>query len=325
MTTTEQAQAEGSGQGAEPMPGLDSGLQTPTVSAAIGEVAIAQVAETSRRMVEAKFLMAERHPRVEDDARAKILRDCKRPGFAKRARYHKPVGTGIEGLSIRFAEAAVRHWTNVLVMTPVLYEDEDRRITRVEVIDLETNITYSYDMTIEKTVERRTLKDGQPCIGERINSSGKLVYLVRATEDEMLGKTLNIASKVIRNGVLRMLPVDLKEEAEAAILDTIRSRAEKDPDAMKKEVLDDFARLDITPSDLRGLGFDLDHLSANDLNELSEIITELEDGRATWKDVCAARTQEPEESRSQKAKGAASKAAAAAKGKGDGDQQEMPS
>jgi hypothetical protein len=68
-----------------------------------------------------------------------IFKECQRPGFADVAMYAKPVGKQrIRGLSIRFAEAAIRHFTNVLTQVAVVFDDERRRILHVSVIDLET-------------------------------------------------------------------------------------------------------------------------------------------------------------------------------------------
>ena len=68
-----------------------------------------------------------------------IFKECQRSGFADVAMYAKPVGKQrIRGLSIRFAEAAIRHFTNVLTQVAVVFDDERRRILHVSVIDLET-------------------------------------------------------------------------------------------------------------------------------------------------------------------------------------------
>ena len=137
-----------------------------TVTDGFGTQALARQAETAatavaaqaRAAVESRYIMAMQRPRDLDAARLAILKECKRPGFAAVARYRKPVGDGIEGPSIRFAEAAIRCMTNMLPETATIYEDQEKRIVRVSVTDLEANVTYSGDVTIEKTVERTKLK-----------------------------------------------------------------------------------------------------------------------------------------------------------------------
>ena len=84
--------------------------------------------------------------------------------------YSKPVGRGrITGLSVRFAEEAVRSMGNLDVSTPVVYDDPHKLIVRVSVTDLEANAIYSHDVTVVKTVERRSLKDGQAALSVRQN------------------------------------------------------------------------------------------------------------------------------------------------------------
>src|ERR1051325_3623418 len=64
--------------------------------------------------IQARWVMALRRPRNLDDVRQDIIKECKRPGFAKVAIYSVPrAGTQIKGLSIRFAEVAMRCMGNL--------------------------------------------------------------------------------------------------------------------------------------------------------------------------------------------------------------------
>src|SRR5690606_30613711 len=102
------------------------------------------------------------------------------------ARYHKPIGQGIEGPSIRFAEAAIRCMTNILVEQAVTYDDATRRVVRVTVTDLESNTAYWRDVTIPKTIERSKAEAGRVIYSQRANSRGAITYTVSATDDEIL-------------------------------------------------------------------------------------------------------------------------------------------
>ena len=62
--------------------------------------------------------------------REKLLKECHRPSFADVARYRKPIGKGVEGLSIRFAEAALRLMKNITIQQTVVSEDEFTRKSR---------------------------------------------------------------------------------------------------------------------------------------------------------------------------------------------------
>ena len=77
----------------------------------------------------------------------------------------------IQGLSIRFAEAALRMAGNIDVQMQAVFDDEWKRIVRITVMDLETNFAYTSEATIDKTVERRDAKDRQ-VLATRQNSEG---------------------------------------------------------------------------------------------------------------------------------------------------------
>lgn len=71
--------------------------------------AIAAAAESARARIESAYMVAIRRPRSYDDARSRILEACRRPLFAERVEYAKPVGgRTIKGPSVRFAELALR-------------------------------------------------------------------------------------------------------------------------------------------------------------------------------------------------------------------------
>jgi hypothetical protein len=249
-----------------------------------GETAALAQAERQKAQIQARFIVAQRNPRDWDQVRARLLRECRRPGFAAVARYHKPIGPkGVEGMSVRFAEAAARCLTNLLCESEVVFEDDERRQIRVTTCDLEANLSYPIDVMISKTVERRKLPDGETALRVRTNSRGEPVYVVRATEDELLNKVGSAVSKAVRNGILRILPGDIADECETLILETVRNEDAKDPDAAKKKVLDAFGTLNIQPADLKEyLGHALDQVTPAELIELRSLYTALKDGEANW-------------------------------------------
>lgn len=251
------------------------------------ETASASVAAQARAAVEARYVMAMRAPRDIDDVRVRILRECARPGFAEVARYAKPVGRdNVAGFSIRFAEAAARCLRNVLSEVVTVYDDAAKRIVRVSVIDLESNLTYAKDIVVEKTVERRNLKKGQAAKATRLNSYGDTVYVVDATDDEIANKEAALVSKTLRNGVLRIVPGDVLDEAEALVAKTLADRAAKDPDAERKRIADSFAVLGVMPSDLKThLGHELATASPQELVRLRAIYSAIKAGECTWAEI----------------------------------------
>ncbi len=256
----------------------------------IGDALAAQV----QAGVSARYTLAMRRPRDLDRVRLDLLKDCQRPRFAQVARYAKPVGgKKMEGPSIRFVEAALRHFRNVLPESMVIFDDERRRIVRVSVTDLENNITYSQDVAIDKTVERRN-GEGRQILGQRSNTSGETVFIVLATEDELTTKQAALVSKALRTSGLRLLPGDLVDEAMDAIIETRRRRDAEDPDALRKRLAGDFAAVGVTPEQLKEyLGHGLEVISEKEGAALWDILCALRDGEARWADVMGERVETP--------------------------------
>ncbi len=249
------------------------------------ETASSAVMAQARAAIEARYVMALQRPRDMDAARLAILKECKRPGFASVARYRKPIGEGITGPSIRFAETAIRLMGNISIESAAIYDDADKRIMRVTVTDLESNVPYSGDVTIEKTKETLKLKEGQIPISVRTNSVGAKTYLVVALEDDLLNKQGALVSKQLRTLALRLIPGDIIEEAMTQVIETNEKDDAVDPDAARKKIIGGFDKLGVKPSDLRDyLGHELDKMSPAEMDELRGVGSAIRDGEATWKD-----------------------------------------
>lgn len=265
------------------------------------ETATAAVAASEQAKVQARYIVAMQRPRDWMTVRAKLLDACRRPGFASAARYSKPVsGQKIEGPSVRFAEEALRSMGNAIPEQSVIYDDEAKRIVRIAVTDLESNLSYSTDITIEKTVERKELKEGQVPLGSRKNSWGKTTYLLPATEDEVANKVNAASSKALRNNALRILPADILEEAMAQCVETIRRDVADDPTAATKKIADAFAALRIMPNELAEyLGHPLDQSSPAEIVELRAVYQAIKDGETTWKATLEGRAESKGKKRSE--------------------------
>lgn len=255
------------------------------------EMAVSSMVAKAQAEVQARYVMAYQRPRNMDLVRTKILHECARPLFAENAMYEKPVGgQKIHGLSIRFVEAALRIMGNVHMTRQVISDGEDTRTVRIGVTDLETNSTYETDFTIEKTVERRSIKEGQPYIATRTNTYGDTLYILRGTSDDVLQKESAQASKVLRTLGERLIPSDIIFEAKNRIARTVDDADAQDPDAAKKKLIDAFGRLRISPDKLvEYLGHDLDALAPGDLANLRLCYTAINDGEATWHEMLAAK------------------------------------
>lgn len=256
--------------------------------AAGGETASTAAAVQAKTQVEARYMMAMHNQRSVMQVRRRLLDACQRPRFAQTARYAKPVGGGqkIVGWSIRFAEECARCLGNLLVESAVIFDDPSIRLVRVMVTDLETNLTYPVDVTVVKTVERKFLKKGQAALRQRINSNGEPVYIVEATDDDILNKQNALVSKAMRTAILRVMPADILEEAEEKVLDTLATEDAKDPASKAKAIADAFYGFGVEPTQLEKLlGKSLAMVNAAEVTLLRTWATALKDGETTWREI----------------------------------------
>lgn len=255
------------------------------------ETASSVLAAQARAEIEARTFLALTRPRDVNQFRINVLQACRRPRFAGRARYAKPVGGGkkVVGLSIRFAEECARQYTNLDITSMVVTEDDERRVIRVRCTDLEANVTWSQDVVVEKTVERRAPRDGDEIVSKRVNSTGQPVYRIRAEDDALLVKQNALISKAARNLILDHLPSDIIEEAEDTILDTVRDEDAKDPTAARKRMVDAFYNAGVTPAQLEAhLGHKIDLTTSAEMQPLRTILNGILEGESTWAELSGA-------------------------------------
>jgi hypothetical protein len=252
------------------------------------DMAPTAAAAAAKAEIEARIVAARKWPRDVDQFREGILKDCRRPGFAEAALYQKPVGAGkvIVDFSVRFVESALQHFSNVHITSRIDFDDADTTAMTVAVVDVQRNVGYSFQVTLDKLVERREVKAGRKARGMRENSYGDVVYLVEATKDEMRNVMGAERSKLLRDQGKRLLPRDVLEECRAAIDRTLADENAKDPDAAKKKVLDKFSSLGISAGMLKDyLGRPVETLTVKDLGELATLYNGLKEGSVSWPEV----------------------------------------
>ena len=270
--------------------GLGLGLATNGAHAMIkADPATAALQAQAQASIQTRYFMAQHNPRSWDAVRHRVLQSCTRRGFAESAVYAKPVGRDkIRGPSVRLAEEFFRAAGNISIGAETVYEDVHKRVVRVTAIDLETNAIAASDVSVEKTLERREPKD-RTVIAQRQNSTGAVVYIVAATDDELAVKTNALVSKARRNLILQLIPSDLVEEAVAQCQATSRGDA-KDASAARKKLCDSFAAVGVLARDLEEyLGHGLAAMHPDEIVELREIYASLKDGETKWGDVLAAK------------------------------------
>jgi hypothetical protein len=285
--------AEGVGVLPAPKPGMPVPIPAAGQAARVGadglaversaEIRPAGSAAQAEAAIKAMFAMAAMlPPRSENEARRRLLDACARPAFAAKSRYAVPrAGKTITGWSIRFAEAAIRAWGKIDVLATVVSEDGDKRVLNIRVIDLERVVSFGVDAVVHKTVERRTVPEGVVPLGERLNSTGEIVYLLPAREDDLVMKTAAIVSKALRTCGLRHIPQDILDEC----ADAVRQAADggDDREAQIRKVVDAFAGLGVRVADLaRYLGQPVESVTPTQINDLRGLWTALEEGTTTW-------------------------------------------
>jgi hypothetical protein len=279
---------------------------TQTQQLSIGATAGEAIAAREQAVVQARYIMAMQRPRKINDVRIRLLEACKRPRFAETARYARPVGreknkkTGqweekiATGPSIRFIEAAVQTMGNIAIEPTIVFDSPTQRCVRVTGTDLETNMTWAEEIILDKRVERKKPKEGQTIIGKRINSQGDEVYLVEASDDEMLQKQFQIVSKRARKIGERLIPADIIEECMDMVLITQATQDAEDPDAAKKRIFDVYAAIDVMPSDLEQLlGHSLDRVSPKELQMLRGLYASMKDGELSWEEIMVKHAADP--------------------------------
>ncbi len=263
------------------------------------ELSTRAAAEQARAMVEARYVMAMRFQRSMDEMRSKILAECQRSQFAESAIYAKPMGGKDEegkqkmqrGFSIRFAEACARAYRNIDVRTFTIHDDIAKRIVRQSVTDLEVNTSFERDITIEKTVERRSGKN-RTVIKGRKNTWGDDVYIVEATDDEFMTKEASLVSKAMRENILRLIPGDIKDECWRTLENTLAAEDKRDPTAKRKQVLDSYSYYNIGPQDLAlYLGHPTEKATPDELRQLIQIYNAMREGSTHWAEVMEERLE----------------------------------
>ncbi len=260
----------------------------------LGETAVTASAASVRAEIEAAYIVALQRPRNMDLVYERIMRDCKRPGFADAAVYRLPRKSWnadtrsyenkvIKGLSIRFTEAAVRAMGNSVLKSQTLYDDDQKQIIQVVGIDLETNTRLEETVIVPKSIERKTVKDGTPVLGKRRNSYGDVVYLVQATDDEFRMKRNAEVARGRRNVGNQLVPGDIREDAMKACEATMLNGASKDPDSTRKELILAFSGLGVSAEHLAEyLGHGLTAAQPAELVDLRQVWRAISDGQTTW-------------------------------------------
>lgn len=192
---------------------------------------------------------------------------------------------------------------NIDPRSTIIWDDEEKMIIKVEVIDLESNIGISSNVLIRKEVERRKINPGEVIISQRKNSYGQTTYRRRATSEEMTPLINSQISKAFRSAIMRLVPGDIQDECKRRILEIRKNNDAKDPDAVKRQVLDAFSGIGIKADSLEQyLGHSVDSSSPAEMEELRTMFRNIKAGEVRFHDELELREIDREEKRSKKTK-----------------------
>lgn len=265
-----------------------------------GELATSAGAATAVAEVQAAYAMAIRNPRNLFEARDRMLEACQREKFRGKARYRRVVGKDrygkdvyAEGFSVHFARPAAVMYRNILINTGVLYEDDHVRKIVARATDIESNVAYTKEALIEKTVERKN-SSGRDVISERKNSYGDTTYLVVAFPHEVDLKAAAMSAKLVRDCVLPLIPPDLLEEIEEKIIEYQSAEYVADPTTTRKKLVDAFKELGVSSKQLVAyLGHPIEELTPDEYANFKAMWTTIHDGQAKWSDYMESQRPEP--------------------------------
>lgn len=238
-------------------------------------------------LVQARTLMAVKFRNDIDVTRQGVLKECSRPQFAETAMYALPrAGKTIRGLSIHFADMALQHMRNVQIQYHVELDNEQQRIVRVTAVNLETNSSWDEVAVVDKTVERKKLKEGQVPLSQRLNSYGDVVFIIPADEGDFVVKMRAELAKRRRDVILRCIPEWLREEAIDCINETMRKPPSADADKQRRKLLDRLHARGVTAEQVAlYLGHPAEQMTGGEYRDLIQVGQALAEGSTTWDDV----------------------------------------
>lgn len=230
------------------------------------ELAVSAQEASAQRAIEVSMAIAQRFPRNEDAAFARVIRSCNRTTFADLAVYSFPRGGSVvEGPSVNLAREIGRCWGNIQYGTDIVHDSDESRTVRAWAWDMETNTRRNQDATFKKLIYRK----------------GK--GWVAPDERDLRELTNKHGETALRNCLLHLVPPDLVEDALTACRETLKRDATKDPDAARKGVIKAFSGLGIKVEDLEQfLGHRLSLITAEEIAQLRSIWKSISDGNSKW-------------------------------------------
>lgn len=211
--------------------------------------------------VQAAIILAKKFPRNQIEAMDRILIACQRPTLAESALYsYARGGTDIGGPSIRLGEAIAQNWGNIQFGIRELDQRNGESTVESYAWDLETNTRQSKVFQVKH--ERHTKAKGT----------------VRLTDPRDIYELVaNQGARRLRACILGIIPGDVVDAAKSQCEETLRSRADTSPDAVKK-MLEAFSSFGVSREQIeKRIQRKLDSITPAQVISLRKIYNSLKD------------------------------------------------
>jgi hypothetical protein len=232
--------------------------------------------------IQASLVIAQRFPRDEVKARAKIMQACSRKGLAEVAEYeYSRGGSKITGPTIDLLLAVANRWGNLLYG----WQETDRKLGQ-DGVGLSSVRCFAWDTQNNSRAERTFMvkhwRDTQA--GGYALEDERDIY-------EMIS---NNASRRVRSCLEQVIDQDIVDEAVDQCRKTLREGEKTPPSARAAQMVVAFAEFGVTQAMIETrLGNKLDAVSENQLASLRRVFKSLKDGVGRREDYFKPETATP--------------------------------
>lgn len=211
---------------------------------------------------QAKIYIAQKCPRVEAEARLRILEAMSNPALAEQALYSYPrSGETIIGLSIRAVEEMARLWRNLEYGIVELSNENGIAEMKAYCWDMEANVTAS--KVFKLPLERHTKGGVKPLTDPR----------------DQYEHSANYGARRLRAMILAILPAHIVEAAEAQVKQTLAGKSDVPIATRLDKLLELFAKYGVRREHVElHLKKQLKDIFLDDLVTLRAIYTSLQNG-----------------------------------------------
>lgn len=207
------------------------------------------------------MLVAQRFPRIVEDCKADILKECERPDLAAMAEYEYPKGgSEISGPSIRLAEMMANNWRNMTYELRELDNSGGKSVVLARAWDLQKNVQSRREFTVS---HKRFTRNGSYDLTD---------------QREIYELVANYGQRRVRACILQVIPGDVVEAARKKCDQVLMARIVNVQDALNGAI-EEFGRFGIDEKMIaETLGRGLDSVTPRNIMRLRRIYASLIDG-----------------------------------------------